>query len=156
MRTGHAAAAMGIELTLKTSAQGLEVDSAGRAAARPHRLGAEAAATEQGAWAATSEKRSAQYLDSLSFQGGRVVGHAGALPACLNRHLSLTWLAPGHPLSFQGGRVVGHAGAPPWLPACLIRHLSLHRPAPGLTLIPGRPHRRPRRCALELCGSLPA
>ncbi len=58
------------------------MDSAGRAQARPHRLQREHWVEEQRGWAASSEKRSAQYMESIAFRSGKVVGGAGE-PPCL-------------------------------------------------------------------------
>ena len=63
----------------QTFLQGLEVCSAGRALARPHRLELEQWVEEQVGWAASSEKTSAQYLEAFAFRRGKAIEGAGVL-----------------------------------------------------------------------------
>jgi hypothetical protein len=75
--------------------QGLEVCSAGRALARPHRLELEQWVEEQIGWAASSEKTSAQYLEAFAFRRGKAIEGAGRLlfgsVACHAQYLCQTF-----------------------------------------------------------------
>jgi hypothetical protein len=69
-----------------TATQGLEVDSNKRPMARPHRMQRQQWVEEQRAWGAASDKRSAQYIETIAFRSGKVVGGAGK-PATGPGHL---------------------------------------------------------------------
>ena len=65
--------------------QGLEVSSEGRALARPARGDLEQWVEEQIAWAASSERTSAQYLEAFAFRRGKAIEGAGIplQPCCV-------------------------------------------------------------------------
>lgn len=51
--------------------------------ARPHRMQREHWVEEQRGWAASSEKRSAQYMESIAFRSGKALGGAGAVSSSI-------------------------------------------------------------------------
>ena len=62
--------------------QGLEVSSEGRALARPPRQDLEQWVEEQVAWAASSERTSAQYMEAFAFRRGKALEGAGTTCCC--------------------------------------------------------------------------